>query len=175
RVCRHRHRCAGAGCDHVDRDGQHVHPEYLPGVLQPAMHRRAGKPDGEDRLPGDQGRGISLHLLPAAEIRAMATIAGRHLDHPDTAFGHARPVHALPQRLGAADRLDHRVRGRTWMVIANNFSPIYPLHLPGVTFPCYIAVIAVVLNIVVTVVLSLILNAVASDKASDVTTAADYI
>jgi len=63
----------------------------------------------------------------------------------------------------------------TWMVIANNFSPIYPLHLPGATFPCYIAVIAVVLNIVVTVVLSLILNAVASDKASDVTTAADYI
>ncbi len=63
----------------------------------------------------------------------------------------------------------------TWMVIANGFSPIYPLRLLGVAFPCYIAVIAVVVNIVVAVVLSVFLNAVASDRASDVTTATDYV
>jgi SSS family solute:Na+ symporter len=63
----------------------------------------------------------------------------------------------------------------TWMVISNNYAPIYPLTFMGTTFPCYIALSTLVLNIVVATVLSLVLNAVASDKQHDVTQVADYV
>ena len=63
----------------------------------------------------------------------------------------------------------------TWMVLNNNYAPVYPLSFLGVTFPCYIALATLVLNIVVATVLSLALNAVASDKANDVTRVADYV
>ena len=59
---RDRHRRAGAGGDHVDRHRQHLHPQHLPRVHQSRLHRRAGKPDGEDRLAGDQGRRAGVHL-----------------------------------------------------------------------------------------------------------------
>jgi solute:Na+ symporter, SSS family len=62
----------------------------------------------------------------------------------------------------------------TWLVVLNNWAPIYPLALPGLTFPCYIALIALVVNIVVSFVLSPVFNAIASDRARDVTVAADY-
>lgn len=48
----------------------------------------------------------------------------------------------------------------TELIISNHFAPIYPLHLMGVVIPCYIALIAVVVNIVVSFVLSPVLNAV---------------
>jgi SSS family solute:Na+ symporter len=63
----------------------------------------------------------------------------------------------------------------TWMVLQNNFAPVYPLKLLGTTFPCYIAIAALVLNLVVAGVLSLVFNAVASDKHNDVTRVADYV
>jgi len=63
----------------------------------------------------------------------------------------------------------------TWMVMQNNFAPVYPLKLLGTTFPCYIAIAALVLNLVVAAVLSLVFNAVASDKHNDVTRVADYV
>jgi solute:Na+ symporter, SSS family len=62
----------------------------------------------------------------------------------------------------------------TWMVASNNFAPVYPLHIGGVAFPCYVALASLVVNIVVSVVLSLVLNQVASDRHRDVTTAEDY-
>jgi solute:Na+ symporter, SSS family len=63
----------------------------------------------------------------------------------------------------------------TWMVMQNNFAPVYPLKLLGTTFPCYIALAALALNLVVAAVLSLVFNAVASDKHNDVTRVADYV
>jgi SSS family solute:Na+ symporter len=63
----------------------------------------------------------------------------------------------------------------TVMVAGNNFVPVYPLHLGGTVFPCYIALIAVVVNIVVSFVVSLPLNAVASDRHKDLTAAEDYV
>jgi SSS family solute:Na+ symporter len=62
----------------------------------------------------------------------------------------------------------------TWMVTTNNFAPIYPLHIAGITFPCYIAITSVVVNIAVALVLSLPLNLVASDRQKDRTVTADY-
>jgi SSS family solute:Na+ symporter len=62
----------------------------------------------------------------------------------------------------------------TWMVSTNNFAPIYPLHIAGITFPCYIAITSVVVNIAVALVLSLPLNLVASDRQKDRTVTADY-
>ncbi len=62
----------------------------------------------------------------------------------------------------------------TWMAIANNFLPNYPLSLFGYTVPCYIAVASVIVNLAVSWLLSLYLDRVASDRAKDVTEARDY-
>ncbi|MBV9250447.1 MAG: sodium:solute symporter, partial [Acetobacteraceae bacterium] len=62
----------------------------------------------------------------------------------------------------------------TWLVVLNNFAPVYPLHLGGTLIPCYIALIAVVVNIAVSFVLSLPLNRVVPDRANDLTRAEDY-
>ena len=63
----------------------------------------------------------------------------------------------------------------TWMVLMNNYAPVYPLKIMGTTFPCYIALATLVLNLVVSTVLSLVLNAVAPDRENDATVAADYV
>jgi solute:Na+ symporter, SSS family len=62
----------------------------------------------------------------------------------------------------------------SWMVASNNFAPVYPLHIAGISFPCYVAVASLVVNIVVSFVVSLVLNQVASDRHQDVTAAEDY-
>jgi SSS family solute:Na+ symporter len=49
---------------------------------------------------------------------------------------------------------------------------IYPLHIGGLTIPCYAAVSSLVLNIAISVILSVVLNVVA--RATDATTAEDY-
>ena len=65
--------------------------------------------------------------------------------------------------------------GGTWLVIQNNFAPVYPFHVMGMTVPCYIALATLLLNLVVSAVLSVVLNAVASDRSRDATVAADYV
>ncbi|HEY3846292.1 MAG TPA: sodium:solute symporter [Acetobacteraceae bacterium] len=62
----------------------------------------------------------------------------------------------------------------SWMVASNNFAPVYPLHLAGISFPCYVALASLVVNIVVSFVVSLVLNQVASDRHHDVTAEEDY-
>jgi SSS family solute:Na+ symporter len=62
----------------------------------------------------------------------------------------------------------------SWMVASNNFAPVYPLHIAGVSFPCYAALASLIVNIAVSFVLSLVLNQVASDRHQDVTVAEDY-
>jgi SSS family solute:Na+ symporter len=62
----------------------------------------------------------------------------------------------------------------SWMVASNNFAPVYPLHIGGVGFPCYVALASLVVNLAVAFVLSLFLNQVASDRHRDVTAAEDY-
>ncbi len=63
----------------------------------------------------------------------------------------------------------------TYDAAQNHFAgAIYPYHVFGVTFPCYIALATFVLNVVVAVVFSLILNAVAPDRIHDATVAEDY-
>jgi SSS family solute:Na+ symporter len=63
----------------------------------------------------------------------------------------------------------------TVMMAGNNFVPVYPLHLGSTVFPCYIALIAVVVNLAVSFIVSLPLNAVASDRHKDLTAAEDYV
>jgi solute:Na+ symporter, SSS family len=63
----------------------------------------------------------------------------------------------------------------TWMAWTLNFKgAIYPLHLFGVTVPCYIAFSSLIVNIVVSFVLSVIFHAIASDRHKDMTVAEDY-
>ena len=62
----------------------------------------------------------------------------------------------------------------TVMVANNGFVPVYPLHIGGTVFPCYIALIAVAVNIAVSFIVSLPMNAVASDRHKDLTAAEDY-
>lgn len=62
----------------------------------------------------------------------------------------------------------------TWMAVANGFLPTYPLHIFGVTVPCYIAVSSAVVNVAVSLIFSLFLNPVVSDRHKDMTVAEDY-
>jgi SSS family solute:Na+ symporter len=62
----------------------------------------------------------------------------------------------------------------TWMAWMIGFKAIYPLHLFGVTVPCYIAFSSLIVNIVVSFVLSIIFHAIASDRHKDMTVAEDY-
>jgi SSS family solute:Na+ symporter len=52
---------------------------------------------------------------------------------------------------------------------------IYPIHLFGVTIPCYAALSSLALNIVVSVALSWVFNAVLRATPSDTTVEADYV
>ena len=53
-------------------------------------------------------------------------------------------------------------------------SSVYPLHLGGLTIPCYAALLALLLNIAVAVVVTLVMNAVSPDR-TDETVPADYL
>jgi SSS family solute:Na+ symporter len=64
----------------------------------------------------------------------------------------------------------------TWMAWMLDFqSSIYPLHLFGVTVPCYVAVSALLLNVVVSLILNFALSLAPSGLRLDETVAEDYI
>lgn len=64
----------------------------------------------------------------------------------------------------------------TWMEASLGFKGVvFPLHIFGYSFPCYIALAAVALNIVVSGILTVILQYGASDRHIDDTKAADYV
>jgi SSS family solute:Na+ symporter len=63
----------------------------------------------------------------------------------------------------------------TWMFIAANLTPNYPLTFAGYTFPGYTAFYTVILNLVIVVVLTPVFNAMRSGSApADATAEADY-
>jgi solute:Na+ symporter, SSS family len=61
----------------------------------------------------------------------------------------------------------------TWMFVAANLTPNFPLAIGGFTFPGYTALYTVILNLVVTIVLTLVFNALGG-RQHDATVAADY-
>jgi solute:Na+ symporter, SSS family len=61
----------------------------------------------------------------------------------------------------------------TWMFVAANLTPNFPLAIGGYTFPGYSALYTVILNLLVTVVLTPVFNALGSAQ-TDATVAADY-
>jgi solute:Na+ symporter, SSS family len=61
----------------------------------------------------------------------------------------------------------------TWMFVAANLTPNFPLAIGGFTFPGYTALYTVVLNLIVAIVLTPVFNAVGS-RQIDATVAADY-
>ena len=131
RLRRDRDRRAGAGSDHVDRRGQYLDAQRLSRVHQSRLHDEAGKPDGEMGLAGRQVRRPRLHHLPAAAICHPAPAPRRHLHHPDLPGGDLRPLYALAQFLGAADRLGRRHDHRDVDGGERHFAAIFPLHLGG--------------------------------------------
>lgn len=62
---------------------------------------------------------------------------------------------------------------RSWMFVAANLTPNYPLAVGGFTFPGYTALYTIVLNLVVAIVLTPLFNAMSSAPV-DETVAADY-
>lgn len=63
----------------------------------------------------------------------------------------------------------------TWMVVELGFkSSSYPLHILGVTVPCYAAISALVANLAVSWLLTLVLRATGGLHARDETAADDY-
>lgn len=64
----------------------------------------------------------------------------------------------------------------TWMEASLGFKgAVFPLHIFGYTFPCYIALATVILNIAISAVLTLVLQKAAPDRHLDETQAADYV
>ena len=64
----------------------------------------------------------------------------------------------------------------TWMVVELGFkSSTYPLHIFGLTVPCYAAVSALAANLLVSWLLTLVLRATISTVQIDETVAADYV
>jgi SSS family solute:Na+ symporter len=61
----------------------------------------------------------------------------------------------------------------TWMFIAANLSPNFPLAFAGHTFPGYTALYTVILNLLVAVVLTPVFNAI-GEKGLDETAVSDY-
>ncbi len=61
----------------------------------------------------------------------------------------------------------------TWMFVDMGFKTTYPLHLFGVTVPCYAAVLALLLNLVVSFALTPLFNGMA--RGTDETVAEDYV
>src|SRR6516225_8309886 len=61
----------------------------------------------------------------------------------------------------------------TWMFVAANLTPNFPLAIGGHTFPGYTALYTVILNLIVTIVLTPVFNAL-SGRRHDATIAADY-
>jgi SSS family solute:Na+ symporter len=61
----------------------------------------------------------------------------------------------------------------TWMFVAANLTPNFPLAIGGHTFPGYTALYTVILNLIVAIVLTPVFNALAG-RQSDATVAADY-
>ena len=61
----------------------------------------------------------------------------------------------------------------TWMVASLGFaSSVYPLHILGITIPCYIALSSGILNLIVSVVLTPLFKA--AEAGRDETAGADY-
>jgi len=61
----------------------------------------------------------------------------------------------------------------TWMFVAANLTPNFPLAIGGFTFPGYTALYTVVLNLIVAVVLTPVFSAMGG-RQTDATVAADY-
>ncbi len=64
----------------------------------------------------------------------------------------------------------------TWMVVALGFkSSTYPLHIFGLTVPCYAAVSALIANLLVSWLLTLVFRATVGSPVRDETVAEDYV
>ncbi len=64
----------------------------------------------------------------------------------------------------------------TWMVWDLAFkSSTYPLHIFGLTVPCYAAVSALLVNLTVSWLLTVVVRAAGSTHQADETVAADYV
>jgi SSS family solute:Na+ symporter len=61
----------------------------------------------------------------------------------------------------------------TWMFVAANLTPNFPLAIGGFSFPGYTALYTVILNLIVTIVLTPVFNALGG-RRHDATVAADY-
>jgi solute:Na+ symporter, SSS family len=61
----------------------------------------------------------------------------------------------------------------TWMFVAANLTPNFPLAIGGHTFPGYTALYTVILNLIVTIALTPVFNALGG-RQHDATVAADY-
>ena len=173
---RHRHRRADARLDHGDRLRQSFHPQYLQGLHR----RRIAAPQTEAR--------VAKLVAFAAKLGALFFVLeiADHLRHPACSFwaasGSARPCRRCCWRCmcgwirGRCWRAGRPASGLgTWMVMALGFkSSTYPLHLFGLTIPCYAAVSALVVNLLVSWLLTLILRATVGMAVKDETVAADY-
>jgi len=115
-------------------------------------------------LPGAQKFAITLQLLGGIWI--IQTL-------PSVLIGlYTRWLHPMALLAGWAAGI---VAG-TWMAAEKDFaSSIYPLHILGVTAPCYDAISSLVLNLVVSLALSFVFNTIMGRARTDATAVGDYV
>ena len=148
RLCRHRHRRAGARRDHVDRLRQPVHPQHLQGIHQSGLQRRAREPGGQDRLAGREGGRAVLHpRLQQSYAIQLQLLGGIWIIQtlPAVLMGlYTRWLNPWALLAGWASG----IAAGTAMAASLDFKgSIYALHLFGVTIPCYAALSSLVLNL----------------------------
>ncbi len=103
-----RHRCPGAGGDHVDRGGQHVHPQHLQGVAQQGRDPGAGGQGLQAGVAGGEGVRAGLRADPRQAERDQLPAARRDLDPADLPVDRVQPLHAMVPPQGAAGGLGGR-------------------------------------------------------------------
>ncbi|MGD0190334.1 MAG: sodium:solute symporter [Rhizomicrobium sp.] len=114
-------------------------------------------------LYGPQTYAINLQLLGGIWI--IQTL-------PSVLIGlYTRALHPMALLLGWLAGMS----AGTWMELQLGFKGvIYPLHIAGMTIPCYAAFSALIFNIAIAVALSVVFNLAASGPRADATLAEDY-
>ena len=102
------HRRPGAGGDHVDRCGEHLHAQHLQGVDQARGDPCPGGTGLQDRVARGQGVRADVRADARPAERDQLPAPRRHLDPADVPGHRVQPLHQVVPQVGAAGRLGGR-------------------------------------------------------------------
>ena len=130
-----RDRRSGAGGDHVDRDRQYLHAQHLPGVHQSGLHgsSRESQVAKIVSLIIKAGALVFIFFVPLQYALWLQLLGGVWIVQtaPSVIIGlYTRLFHGWALFFGWLAG----IFPGTWMVLDNNYAPVYPLHILGRPF-----------------------------------------